>query len=332
MIKKYNSIDLFKFIMAIVVIASHTMYSPKGDVDLVWVILKSAVPFFFMTAGFLISHKIDTSNKGISIIKNYIKKIIVLYIAWSIIYIPITIYGFHNIENISISDNLFIIIRKYFFIGEQFYSWPLWYLLCTIYSLSLIYILLKLKVNKKIIFLIALILYVIGYYYTYMASNIDLYSGASYAVLQRLSSYFTRSGRILQGMLYICVGFGIYDRINYLRKYTKQLILSLCILLIINSMINIEVFIVLLYVVIFMICLSIDLRDNKFYYYLRKTSTIMYFTHMIFFFIYCLFVGFDNCKGLVGFMVCLISTIMLSLILNVINKNRNNKLLNIIFN
>jgi len=56
--KKYNSIDIVKWIMAIFVIAIHTHPFNNIDNDIFLLIynyiMKSAVPFFFMASSFLL--------------------------------------------------------------------------------------------------------------------------------------------------------------------------------------------------------------------------------------------------------------------------------------
>lgn len=51
--EKFNSIDLFKSIMAFLVIANHTLGIVENENSFVWTILKCAVLFYFMALGFL---------------------------------------------------------------------------------------------------------------------------------------------------------------------------------------------------------------------------------------------------------------------------------------
>ena len=93
--KKYNSIDLFKIFMAVFVVAIHTQPFIEKKYYLYSLIIRSAVPFFFMCSGYLLYSKIEVSNDDYRIvILNYVKKIAQLYLIWSIIYLPITIYSF----------------------------------------------------------------------------------------------------------------------------------------------------------------------------------------------------------------------------------------------
>ncbi len=97
--------------------------------------------------------------------------------------------------------------------------------------------------------------------------------------------------------------------------------------LILNYYFNYEVFKVAFYTLFFVNVLNIDLKDNINWFRLRKTSTIMYFTHMIFYFILSLFIGFEKNDGLVPFVIVLISTLLLSIIINVLTKKRDYKII-----
>lgn len=80
--KKFNCIDLFKFLMAIVVIAIHTdpLIDSKNQIlkNIVDIIYVSAVPFFFLASGFFLGNKIkkqDNIEYKTTIIKQYLKKL-----------------------------------------------------------------------------------------------------------------------------------------------------------------------------------------------------------------------------------------------------------------
>lgn len=91
-IKKYNAMDVTKFIMAIVVVMIHSgvMAIMKGSLiyQIYDVIQKMAVPFFFMASAYLLFYRMQGeygSQSNTEKIKNYIFKMAKLYIVWSII-------------------------------------------------------------------------------------------------------------------------------------------------------------------------------------------------------------------------------------------------------
>lgn len=55
-------------------------------------------------------------------------KYVRIYVVVSIIYIPLTVYG--TFKELRENSNLYVavynLIKNYFFVGEQFYSWQLW--------------------------------------------------------------------------------------------------------------------------------------------------------------------------------------------------------------
>ena len=96
--KNYNSIDLWKLIMAICVVALHTnpLINCKNYIilSIYFSIVKMAVPFFFLTSGFLLGKKMNKEISNELIVKSYLQKILKLYFKWMLIYTPLTIYHF----------------------------------------------------------------------------------------------------------------------------------------------------------------------------------------------------------------------------------------------
>lgn len=83
-IKRYDALNIARFIAALLVVAIHT--SPiEGNLGylLCNVIARVAVPFFFVTSGYFFYIKFKENN-GYK--KIYIKKLVVLYTVWYILY------------------------------------------------------------------------------------------------------------------------------------------------------------------------------------------------------------------------------------------------------
>lgn len=77
---------------------------------------------------------------------------------WSAIYLPLTISGW-IIEGGLDPTYLILCLRNFVFVGENFYSWTLWYLNGLVFALLLIDILLKdFQLNK----FPALVCYIFG--------------------------------------------------------------------------------------------------------------------------------------------------------------------------
>ena len=88
-----SSIDIFRIICAIMVIAIHT--HPFEDINgrlsyvFTQVIPRIAVPFFFCVMGYYYLKKLETGEK---IFKSYILKYIKIYLIWSVIYLFIALF------------------------------------------------------------------------------------------------------------------------------------------------------------------------------------------------------------------------------------------------
>ena len=95
--KNYNNIDLFKFIMALVVVAIHTgPFAATGPlINRIWTPLSQlAVPFFFLSSTFLIGDRNPTPEALLPALRKQTRKIAKLYLIWTAAYLPLTVYHF----------------------------------------------------------------------------------------------------------------------------------------------------------------------------------------------------------------------------------------------
>ena len=148
--------------MAVFVVAIHThpfercgCLSFKNAWD---VLIGVAVPYFFIASGFFLFLKLKEEKKEesqLKKIKSYTKRIVELYVFWTIIYFPVTIWYFFNNDNPFYTDILSF-IKGFFFRGENYYSWHLWYLLSMIYSLILLCILKRNSIKNRYVFIISI--------------------------------------------------------------------------------------------------------------------------------------------------------------------------------
>lgn len=155
MVKKKPSLDIARFIMAIVVVSIHT--HPLKNCHSFWVvqiydnITLYAVPFFFLCSGYFLFHKIrweaDTEH-NIVVVNMYIKTTFKLYSIWSLIYLPFAIFDYVTRELTPVRA-IVSYFRNFIFVGEHYFSWPLWYLLSYLWALLLLDICIKYG-NKKL--------------------------------------------------------------------------------------------------------------------------------------------------------------------------------------
>jgi hypothetical protein len=196
----YNSIACFKIIMAIFVVAIHTHplenYALGFSEKIYNMLVSMAVPFFFISSGFLLFGKID-NLVDLGKIWKYLKKIIKLYCIWTLIYIPLTIYAYIGNDHSALMDAL-LFIRGLLFIGEHYNSWILWYLLSLIYSVILIGILIKFNVSIILIYLISILLLIFGHTMSFFVNEINDLQGFFKTIIT-LYKYAFGNGSYLQG-------------------------------------------------------------------------------------------------------------------------------------
>lgn len=167
----YRWLDSFRLTAALLVIAIHTSplssFSPEGDFFLTRVLARIAVPFFFMVTGQFVAGKfIPVSNQAYTghltdenaeqagrRFLRYIRKILLLYTAAIILYLPIGIYAGHYQELTLLS------VLKMLLFDGTFYH--LWYFPACLLGILLVYLMSRfLKLRDMLI--VSTILYMIG--------------------------------------------------------------------------------------------------------------------------------------------------------------------------
>lgn len=148
-------IDVFKFIMSFVVIAFHTniMFNSQNELltRFFITIADLSVPFFYMSSGFFIKeNKLDS----------YLTKILKMYCAWTLLSLPLTIYGYVLSGN-GIVSCILSYVKYFLFVGKLYNSYHLYYLLALIYAVIIIKALLKMNKPKWLLG-VAFILYSIN--------------------------------------------------------------------------------------------------------------------------------------------------------------------------
>lgn len=284
--EQYNNLDLFKFTFAIVVVMIHT--TPLKDIsdNVNWYFSNTfcnmAVPFFFVTSGFLFFNKLqglsETDEK--SRLKKYVLHIIRMYLVWCVIWIPWKALNFYNSGHFNLSDAAGYIWNVIFVSGGD----ALWYLNALAFSIVLVYFLYK-KVGCVPTLLIASIVYIIGVmissWYNIFGNN---HIGNLYYTL-----FNTTDNGLFTGFIYVSVGMVIA-----IKKCTNSLIswilsgmvfaaLVAEAVLIRNCALNRDnvcnLFTMPIFVY-FLFCgiLSINCKGNN-YLYLRNYSTLIYLVH-----------------------------------------------------
>ncbi|GAA4142019.1 hypothetical protein GCM10022216_22550 [Sphingobacterium kyonggiense] len=279
----FNGLDLFKFVMAFLVVAIHVI--PTIDTtslfnSLFQTILNTAVPFFFITTGYLLEMKIERrGNTSKKIYYGFLKSSLKLYLIWSLIYFPLSLYGLW-INNELNTRGIGQIIKNILIKGDNYFSWPLWYLLTLVYFGLLLLIKERLKWALLVIFVLISII-------TIFSSLLSTYSSIFFIekVNEILYSHFGGL-RIVFGFLYLLLGMLIMEKKIYIPlAISVSLILSSLVFeIVINDLFFLPISGLIAFFV-FQVALKVKLGNMIFSNNLRKSSSVIFLTHMLFYFI-----------------------------------------------
>ena len=292
--KSYSNIDLAKFVFSFFVVAIHTnpLFNCQNAAvkNTFGIIFNIAVPFFFISSGYLLYEKTlfikskneddDETNITISVVKNHALKTLKLYIIWTIVYLPITIWNYVECK-MSLTNAVIDFLRGLFLTGEHYNSWVLWYLLSSIYALIFIMILFRIKVKLRSIVLLGFSLFLIGVFISPVPDNLALKTPLSF--LKMIIDNTIGSGRLFGGMFFIPLGMIIREK-QKPRIYAYPLIiigLVVCFMGMIISRYISNIFIAVLSTGVFIFVVNTPLKFSKVYYLLRKTSTTIYLIHLL---------------------------------------------------
>lgn len=253
------------------------------------------------------------------------KRIIKMYLLWTLIYFPLAVYNFIS-SGTSPIDAVLSYLRGFLFVGENYNSWQLWYLLSTIYTLLILYIIIfKIKKSSSVTLIL---MSVIASIIMFGVSALAAYEGEMPALLhiaQKLVSCTCINGRIFSGMIYIPVGMllakkqipFIVNLILFILGFISNLFISYSIvsnyLMIITA------------IALFGIIKKIELKNRVVYPILRNMSTTVYLIHMyIWTFYYTIAYG-EKTSGLDSFLVTSIISVLFFFIVGFVKKYLKNK-------
>ena len=157
--KKYDSLDVMKFILSIFVLSLHIKpISMNGGYEYVRAVLRLSVPLFFITSGFLFFNHISnlSSNSKREYIVKYTLRILKLYFVWFIVLLPITIF----VRQWNKFEFPYIVIEvlREIFLSSTFIA--SWYLMALIIGTIIVFYLSKV-VNNHVLFIISFFIYVL---------------------------------------------------------------------------------------------------------------------------------------------------------------------------
>ncbi|MHC1749978.1 MAG: acyltransferase family protein [Cellulosilyticaceae bacterium] len=208
---RFGQIDLFKFIAALLVIMIHTdpleSYSSEANFVLTRLVARLAVPFFFVSAGYLFAIKLtDDPVKNNGILAKYVKRISYVYSIAMICYIPINIYSGY----FKGSKQLINFAQDIVFNGTMYH---LWYLPALMIGIVIVYYM-KTKWGYSVSLLMCIFLYSIGLlgdsYYGFI-SELNIFKRI-YDLFFSMFEY-TRNG-IFFAPIFLLLGFKLSSYYN----------------------------------------------------------------------------------------------------------------------
>lgn len=327
--KSYNAIDVMRFVAALLVVSIHTDpfldLSPVFNYFWVSVLARLAVPFFFMTSGFFLAKKLEscaTVRSKQDYIVSYAKRLLKLYILWSMIYLL-----FQALIWLVKGDGWAYwgeYIHEFIFEGSYY---TLWYLPALIFASVFAYILFSFF-KPEAVLVITFILYTIG---TLLQSYFDLFQQKDL-----LSGYYslfltTRNG-LFFGSFFVSAGMYVAT-VNHKRTSIRNLKLFIVSFLLLTveafNMIDSPftkgsgMWFLLAPAVYFLFSYlkEVQLRNRPIYSLMRPISFIIYVAHGLF--LLTIGVAFDMNSFLYWIIVTILSLIFASAMISLGNKYRN---------
>jgi surface polysaccharide O-acyltransferase-like enzyme len=163
-----STIDFVKFFAIVGVVCIHTrpfenVSTFNINLSLIYFIIDTlsrfAVPFFFITSGYLFGIKILSDPKSKHYFLKYIFRIVKLYFSWMIFYFIFNIIK-EYINSVTlntpftfefIATPFYVLVCKIIYFGYG--SYHLWYLPAIIWSITILFLFIKLNISKVLLIL-----------------------------------------------------------------------------------------------------------------------------------------------------------------------------------
>lgn len=293
--KNLGLVDIAKFVCAILVVCIHTHplkdVSPLLDYGLVQYVSRLAVPYYFVAAGYFLFRKTSPNEFDSKVPICYAIRMLKLYVIWSIIYLPLSIIEIVNDEDGSLHGVL-AWVRNAIMTGS--YS-HLWFLKSMAVAVLILTFLFNKKCPLKRILILAGFFYALGLLggqtYTGLLSPLKSYSSI-WTLLKIVQKIIvtTRNG-VFEGFIFVGIGMLMAYKPIWLTFNSAMGGFAISMILLLGEAIFVQyiglaemhelyVFLVPAVSFLFYITTHIELKEKKIYGYLRKMSTLIYFTHL----------------------------------------------------
>lgn len=334
--KQFCCVDICKFICSLLVVSIHVPPTASYilNYDFIFYLSRLAVPFFFIASGFFLFRKMSYENPDYTVLWSFVKRILKLYLIWSVIYFPLAFYYEISKNPNGIVSGLIKYVRDFFFDGS--YS-HLWYLSAMIVATLILMFLLKHRMKLKYILGLAVILYIIGLLpqtYFGLLEPLREYETV-WGILKAVESVIvtTRNG-VFEGLLFMGIGMLFaFKPIRIKFKLSVVLFAFSFILFLAETVIlqslgwirepDIYVFLVPTVFFLFYIVIHIELKQHKIYRYLREQSTLIFYLHLFVSSVLNLLlpiVGLEITNSLIQYSVVIVATVIVSHIIILLSR------------
>ena len=281
--KEYAAVDIFKMFCAFLVMLIHT--KPFDSVFLadaaLGIITRFAVPFFFTTAGYFFYKKLsDHPEESVSILKGYLLRLFRFYAIWFLIF---------RVQNRLMSGgvkSLPFYVKQFFFTTD---GSPLWFVPALIWAIILVYLLSRFM-KPAFVFLIGMLCLLIGYTFSTLLGITE--NSAVFHLIKPFTDFIGIQGGLFFAFPYTAMG-ALLSTVRIRKQHRKDSITVMLFLalLSVESLVAVTclkaplTFLWLSAVpmtwFVTRLMISVELREKKIYYYIRKTSTLFYVMHVI---------------------------------------------------
>ena len=224
--EQYPFLDIVKFLLALLIVCAHFISeNAMGRINPLIDYLSSlyiiVVPFFFVCSGFLLFRKLDGQDDA-GKVKNYCKRVLVMYMWWSALYIAFQIITWFRFG--TTREEVW-----HYLLNAITYSTykTIWFLPATVIGVLLTYCF-YVKAGLKKTFIIAIIFYIVGCMgasYSFVLSDMNFFSRC----LNVYNFIFcsSRNG-IFNGFPFITLGLILskIEKIEFSKQKRKDTILT----------------------------------------------------------------------------------------------------------
>lgn len=278
-----------------------------------------AVPYFFLASGFLLGLSLDGSfgvQRNDEVLKRFFLRMLKLYLMWTIVYFPLAVQGY-CIGGATIEKAVKSYVLYLLFVGEHYNSWPLWYLLSSIWTAIYLIII---RHFKEITFLqlvqhsilISMISFSLNILVKVDNDTLIFYQ----KLIKDIVSVSIKNGRIMMGIVYI--PFGLYISKNKFskRNYLIILLFGITIGVCLDNQFLRGYSTMLSAIGLFGWSTHLNIKHTDLIERMKKISIWIYFIHMyVYTGIYLVLYG-EKVSGAVPFLLTAILSVCISVILD----------------